>query len=191
MASAFTVGLLGQILIPIPVVGALVGGFVGGLVGGAVGKKVEGDGRGDRERIDLERLALNLLTQREETGKWLFKKLISNEPQNENVNESVVILSENQRVVEVMSRWYGISKPDDDFLRNIGQNSLERGSELWLNMIGFTAISIYCGALEMSIKEKKSLNPEYDKKRIRQIREQMEPTINFLASNINLLKYWE
>ena len=61
MASAFTVGLIGQILIPIPVVGALVGGFFGGLVGGAFGKKVEGDGRGDRERIDLERLALNLL----------------------------------------------------------------------------------------------------------------------------------
>ena len=65
MASAFTVGFLGQILIPIPVLGALLGGFVGGLVGGAFGKKVEVDGRGDRERIDLERFALNLLTQRD------------------------------------------------------------------------------------------------------------------------------
>ena len=48
-------------LIPIPVVGALVGGFVGGLVGGAIGDKIEYYKRGERERIDLERLALNLV----------------------------------------------------------------------------------------------------------------------------------
>jgi phage tail tape-measure protein len=35
--SGIAVGILGQILIPIPIFGAIVGGFVGGLVGGAIG----------------------------------------------------------------------------------------------------------------------------------------------------------
>lgn len=68
---------------------------------------------------------------------------------------------------------------------------MQRGQELWLNMIAFTAVSIYCGALEMSIRDKTSLNPEHDRNRIKSVRGELEPTINFLASNINLLKYWE
>mgnify|MGYP001022666056 CR=1 FL=1 len=70
--SGITVAILGQILIPIPVVGALIGGFLGGLVGGAIGDKIEHYKRGERERIDLERLALNLVDAINQQGFWDF-----------------------------------------------------------------------------------------------------------------------
>jgi hypothetical protein len=35
--------------------------LVGGYIGGAIGSSIENYKRGERERIDLERLALNLL----------------------------------------------------------------------------------------------------------------------------------
>ena len=41
----------------------------------------------------------------------------------------------------------------------------------------------------MGIRDKKSLNPEHEKARIREVRESLEPTIDYLASNINLLKF--
>jgi hypothetical protein len=100
-------------------------------------------------------------------------------------------LSEDERIIEVISRWYGLSLPDKEFLKEIGCGSVNKGEELWLNIIGFTAVSVYCGALEMSIKEQKSLNPEHEKNTTSNVREQLESTINYLASNINLLKYSE
>lgn len=128
---------------------------------------------------------------------WKFSTIIPNGDSVEqdlnssrvDLSQSTIILTEKERVIEVMSRWYGISRPSEDFLVTIGRGSLSKGEALWLNMIGFTAVSIYCGALEMSIRDKKSLNPDYDKERIRSVRENLEPTINYLASNINLLKF--
>jgi hypothetical protein len=74
------------------------------------------------------------------------------------MKESTMVLSEEERVKEVISRWYGISLPSESFFHEIGQGSLTKGQELWLNMICFTCVSIYCGALEMGIRDKKSMN---------------------------------
>ena len=73
----------------------------------------------------------------------------------------------------------------------LGKGDYVKGKYMWLNLICFMTISIYCSALELDLLENRSLNPIHDKSRLDEIRKKFEPTICHIASRINLLEHKE
>lgn len=82
-------GIIGQILIPIPVVGALVGGFFGGVISTVVGGAIEG--MHGRQTVPYSAFAQTLLHLRGEDGAWRFDQL--------------------QALKPLLARWFELSKP--------------------------------------------------------------------------------
>jgi hypothetical protein len=96
-------------------------------------------------------------------------------------------LNEHERMIEIISRWYGLSKRSKDSMIELGRGDYEKGKNMWLNLICFMAISIYCSALELDLRENRSLNPEYDKSRLEEMRTKLEPIIGYIASRVSIL----
>ena len=94
-------------------------------------------------------------------------------------------------MIEVISRWYGLSQRSKQTMLKLGKGDYQTGKNMWLNLICFMTISIYCGALELGLRENNTLNPEHDRRRLEQIRSEFERSISYIASRINLLNYKE
>lgn len=92
IGSAVTGGIFGQILIPVPVVGALVGSFLGGAIGTLFGKAIDGIKTHDPIKFTL--LVEFLIKVRDDNGNWSFDFM-------------------NGVIKDVIARWYTLSKPKE------------------------------------------------------------------------------
>lgn len=120
-----TSSVVGQLVIPIPFLGAAIGGVVGGALGTAVGTLI--DKNHSRERILYSDLIKSLIEQRVENGLWTFEDLsISNQ--------------------QIMARWMALVKTDKQGSKNWSDND-------WLTIICFVNISLYHAVVKNNLQE--------------------------------------
>lgn len=89
MGAVFSSSIVGQIVIPVPVVGALVGGLVGGIVGKLFGDVI--DSTNPYPPMKFSRLCKYLLALKSEQGHWDFDEI--------------------DPVKHVMARWCTLTRP--------------------------------------------------------------------------------
>lgn len=92
IGTAVTGGIVGQILIPVPVVGALVGSVVGGAIGSLFGKAI--DGIKTHDPIPFSLLVQFLMKVRLGNGSWDFTVMTG-------------------VIKDVIARWFTLSKPKE------------------------------------------------------------------------------
>lgn len=113
MGTVFSTSMIGQIIIPIPVVGMLIGGLVGGVISSFVGKAI--DSSNNYPVMKFSVFIDTLMKLRQPDGAWVFDQV--------------------QGVKHILARWFTLTKPSEAALPDLDKT--------WLTVICFVNISLY------------------------------------------------